>query len=116
MKSMATALSAVAMITFGCATTLPREQPFSKEWAGAQRHNRAVQERAAKYSSEWVLWGEGGKNRAAVVVDEKGKPRLNVGRAQGLSADIDIDEDEAGFMLKYKGGWKARPRPANEAR
>ena len=61
---------------------------------------------------ELVLVGREGGMRAAVRMDEKGKPRLNVGKWSGLSADIDIDPDDAKILLKYKLGWGGPSRRA----
>ena len=61
---------------------------------------------------ELVLVGEEGGARAAVELDEKGRPKLNVGKKRGFSADIDIDRDEADVTFKYELEWGRKKRAA----
>jgi hypothetical protein len=109
--SFRTVLVSIAVLPcLGCVTTLPRERPFSKEWAHHHNNQRELEERKARVrNGELVLFGRRNSTRAAVVMDDEGKPRLNVGKTRGLSADVDIDTDDAGVMFKYKRGFTIKP-------
>lgn len=79
---------------------------FTDEWTQQNRKQAAFEERQARIKSdELVLVGNKDKARAAVRVDEKGKPRINIGKRKGLSADVDVGSDEADVKLKYKFEW-----------
>ncbi|NUM53559.1 MAG: hypothetical protein HUU46_07950 [Candidatus Hydrogenedentes bacterium] len=98
----------------GCATTLEREKPFSKAWAGEVRHNEELRQRIERMKQgELVLFGRSGASRAAIVMDDRGKAKLNVGKLDGLSMDVKLDTDEASFLLKYKHGWKPGEKSDN---
>lgn len=111
MKYLVVLVPAVLIAT-GCVTQLPRDKPFTKAWYAHQRNEREFQERKKRISGgELVLMGQQDAARAAIQLDEEGKPKLNVGKRKGLSADIDADLDEASVFFKYKWGWKTRPKP-----
>jgi hypothetical protein len=112
MKYLVVLVPVVLIATTGCVTQLSRDKPFSKAWYAHQRNEREFQERQKRISDgEWVLMGQQDSARAAIQMDEEGKPKLNVGKRKGLSADIDADLDEASIFFKYKWGWKTRPKP-----
>jgi len=105
------AIPLLALVSLGCVTRLPRDTPFSEAWYKHQRHEREFKDRQDRVGNgEWLLVGRKDAARAAIQVDEEGKPKLNVGKRKGLSADIDAGLDEASIFFKYKWGWKARPR------
>jgi hypothetical protein len=81
--------------------------PFHEEWAQRERSQREFDERKARLrgDQEIVLMGGSQSGRAAVYMDEKGRPRLNVGRKTGLSADLDYDGGPEA-EVKYKKRWK----------
>ena len=91
------------LVAASCITGPAPERPFSEGWAfdfDREAERRAVKEKTQK--DELVLLGKEGGVRAALRADEKGRPRFNVGKQGGFSADVDIDSDEAEVELKYK--------------
>ncbi len=97
--------------SLGCVTQLPRDQPFSKAWSQHQQHEWELTAREKRMDNgEWVLAGRKDATRAAIQMDDEGKPTLNIGRQKGLSADVDADLDKASVFFKYKWRWKVRPK------
>ncbi|MBP8128507.1 MAG: hypothetical protein KA184_02930 [Candidatus Hydrogenedentes bacterium] len=98
--------SSVAAWLAACATGPDSPQPFTQDWRRGQVRERAFQQRLERLrgGDEVVLMGEEGKSRAAVYMDEKGRPRLNIGRETGLSADLDYEEGPEA-TVKYKVKW-----------
>lgn len=93
----------------GCASQGIHYKPaFSDEWAEERKHVKE-QSQASKKEA-WVVAGTEDKPKASVYLDEKGRPKLRLGRDGRVSADIDIDSDSAGGELRYKRPL-ARPRP-----
>ncbi|GMU92095.1 MAG: hypothetical protein AMXMBFR4_11530 [Candidatus Hydrogenedentota bacterium] len=110
MRHRAVFVGVVMLPCLGCVTTLPRERPFTREWANYHQNQREFEERKQRVrGGEWVLFGRRNSTRAAVVMDDEGKPRLNVGKTRGLSADFDIDTDDASVEFKYKKGFTIKP-------
>jgi len=107
------------LLTFlpaGCVTSDGRERPFTDGWSTQVRSEQNFQRRKERLrgDEEIVLMGDSDKARAAVVMDERGRPRLNVGRKTGWSADLDYDEGPEA-RLKYKLKWDfAKPKRGNQ--
>lgn len=99
-------LTFAAVWLAACATNPATPTPFTRDWHEDVQGDRAFQKRLERLrgDDEVVLAGEEGKARAAVYMDEKGRPRLNVGQQTGLSADLDYD-DGPEATLKYKVKW-----------
>jgi hypothetical protein len=111
MKNLIVVVTILIVPSLGCVTSLPRDTPFSEAWYKHQRHEIEFKERKDRIDNgEWVLAGKKDAARAAVQMDEEGKPKLNVGKRKGLSADLDADLDKASIFFKYKWGWKIRPK------
>ena len=83
-----------------------RNRPFSDDWGHHIKHERAFERRKARIRGEEgvVIVGDKEKARAAIVMDEAGNPKLNVGRETGWSADVDYDHGPEG-EIKYKHEW-----------
>lgn len=99
-------LAALAGLLLGaCATADPGARPFSEGWHDQIKSERAHEQRMQRLrGKKAVLAGQEGASRAAVVMDEKGRPRLNVGKEDGLSADVNYSHGPEG-RLKYKVDW-----------
>lgn len=114
MKYVVAFVALFALTLAGCVTSLPRDQPFTKAWTSHQRHEQELQDRVDRMNSgELVLLGHGNGTRAAIALDEEGDPKLNVGRRKGISADVDVNTDDASVLFKYKRGWKTKAPPAD---
>ena len=111
MRATEYAVIVLGLVLVACVNDPGREKVFSDAWT--YHMNRADEIAARKQrlrgDEELILMGKEGKSRTAVYLDEKGRPRLNVGRKKGLSADLDLDTDEAEVKVKYKCGWKPKP-------
>lgn len=104
----------VSLPFFGCVTSLDHEEPFSQAWADRYWRDEELRERRERvYSGEIVLVGREGHTRAALVVDERGKAKLDLGKRDGLSADVKLDTNEAEAWVKYKWGWKGKAERVN---
>ena len=97
--------------TAACTTGSEAAKPFTDDWRYYQKQALQVEERQRRLKEDVVLFGQKDKARAAVTLDEKGKPQLNIGKNRGLSADIDIDTNKADVLLKYKIEWGRGERP-----
>ena len=95
-----------ALCLLGCVTGDQRDRPFSDDWTRQIKHDRAFERRKARIRGEGevVIVGDREKARAAIVMDESGDPKLNVGRQTGWSADLDYDHGPEG-EVKYKYEW-----------
>jgi hypothetical protein len=103
------------MLSLGCShNPSARESPFSREWA----HQRQRDTDGRLEKKEHVLMGNEKGPRAAIETDKKGRPRLNIGKQRGISADVDVGSNAAEVGVKYKidwGGAKSdQPRPIPE--
>jgi len=97
--------AAILLVAAACASNGIVHRPFTKDWTYHQERRSEMERREQRQADELVLIGEKEGARAAVELDEKGKPKLNVGRKRGFSADIDVDTDEADVMFKYEWEW-----------
>ena len=99
---------ALALIC-GCASRgIHYKAAFSDQWAKEQRHVEEQSRRAKK--NAWVVAGTEDKPKASIYMDEKGRPKLRLGKDAGVSADVDIDSDNVGGEVRYKRPL-VRPRP-----
>lgn len=112
MCRMLLTLLVAGFLATGCLRNPNHERPFTREWTRQTASERDFDARKARLKGdELVLLGKEGGTRAAVEMDEKGKPRLNVGKKSGLSADLRVSDDKSRVKLKYKLKWKsARPK------
>lgn len=104
-------LLAILCVLVGCAGNDLRQRPFSESWLHQVEKDRDFQERKQRLrgDEEIVLMGDKKKARAAVQMDEGGKPRLNIKGTKGVSADLDLGGSPEA-ALKYKHEWDfARP-------
>jgi hypothetical protein len=100
------ALALLVVVAPGCLSTAQRDRAFSNDWAHQVRSENEFKARKARIGGdELVLVGKNRGPRAAVEVDDKGRPRLNVGKKTGLSADLDLNEGEPEAKVKYKLKW-----------
>lgn len=97
--------------TAACTSGSEAARPFTDDWRYYQKRSLETEKRQRRLKEGTVLFEREGKARAAVILDEKGKPRLNIGKNKGLSADIDIDTNKADVLLKYKIEWGGGERP-----
>ncbi len=99
-------LTLPGLLLMGCVTGDQRDRPFSDDWTHQLKHDRAFERRKARIrgDGEVVIVGDKDKARAAIVMDEAGNPKLNVGRKTGWSADLDYDRGPEG-EVKYKYEW-----------
>jgi len=96
----------VVLTSAGCAHDVRTDRAFTDEWVIRNERLGAFEERKARLAEdELVLVGKKDSMRAAVEMDEKGRPRLNVGKDRGVSADVNVDTDSADVKLKYKWRW-----------
>ncbi len=105
MKSQGWCVGLWAAVLFaGCATNLERDRPFSDAWVEHNRHEREFRERKAAIRGEegLVLIGDSQKSRAALFLDEAGKPRLRVGRGWGVDLNYSGDPE---VKVNYKLKW-----------
>jgi hypothetical protein len=78
---------------------------FSPEWV-----DEVTRPQPQKLDPKGIpLTGGDNPNGPRIKMDEKGKPRLTIGKDIGVSADLDIDE-EPGIKLKFKRKWDAPVR------
>jgi hypothetical protein len=90
-----------AVVTLGCAPTLKRDQPFSRDWAFHGDKDPAQEE-----SGELVLTGKSGKGpKTALLRDEEGETQLRVGRNSGFHTDVEIHSGNPEVEVKYKWEW-----------
>jgi hypothetical protein len=84
----------------------PPDLAFSPGWVQDQKHTREFQRRQAYVGKgEWVIAEDRkGEPTAAVRLDEKGRPKLEMGKMQGLHVDVDIDT-KPGVKARYKWEW-----------
>jgi len=97
----------------GCAHGTSRNVPFSDDWTHHERGDRAFQERKQRISGEAADDGAA-SDRSPVVVDDRGRPRLNIGGTEGVSADVRVGGGTGAF-LKYNRGWD-HSKPARRGR
>jgi hypothetical protein len=110
MQRLASIALLAALVSGGCVHSPHSARPFTEEWVRDQDRVAAFERRKARLKGdEIVLVGNKEGARAAVQMDDKGRPRLNVGKRRGLSADLDLDPEEAEVEVKYKWGWKGKP-------
>lgn len=100
-------LGSMGMLFFlGCVSPGDRDRPFSDAWAAQQRSEREFQERRKRIRGEEgiTLFGDPSRKRAAVRMDERGNPKLDIGGDTGLSVDLNYGgRTEA--QVKYKLQW-----------
>lgn len=94
-------------LTVGCMTGKKTDRAFSNDWLNDYKTRKAFEERKQRLrpEEELIIAGEPDSARASVYMDEEGDPKVNLGIPEGISADIDIDTDEAEMALKYKMEW-----------
>jgi hypothetical protein len=78
-----------------CAHDPKQGQVFSDDWIHTQRVQRNLEKKQEPKRS-FTLFGSSDKTRGAVKVDEKGRPKLNIGREEGLSINVG-----SGATLEY---------------
>ncbi len=95
----------LCMVSAGCVLG-PPDRAFTKEWLQDQRHTRELERRRAYIGTgEWVIAeGVDGESRAAVKLDERGRPKLHVGGLEGLNIDVDLGS-KPGAKAGYKWEW-----------
>lgn len=95
-------LAGLVWVAVGCATTLERDRAFSDSWA----YQRSTEGERWEPGGEVVLSGKEGRGpKAAVRMDEEGKPRLWLGGKSRVSADFDLNGGDPEVGVKYKIGW-----------
>lgn len=112
--------SAGMLLFLGCVSVADRDRPFTDAWAAQQRSNRAFEERQKRIRGDEgiPLFGCSPRKKAALRMDERGNPKLDIGGDTGLSVDLNYgSRTEA--QIKYKLEWDhggaggCRKRPAN---
>ncbi len=96
----------LTLLGAGCVTGDGREKPFSPRWTDQTKDEWAFERRKARLKGDEGigLGGKGKDSKAAVKMDEKGKPRLNIGGDTGLSADLNYSGGPEA-KVKYKVKW-----------
>ncbi len=94
------------ILTIGCATTDSTPRPFSENWADVYDSEQTLQRRREyiKGDDPIILYGRKDGTRAAIVPDERGRPRLDIGKERGFSADFKYRSGVRG-RVKYKYKW-----------
>lgn len=111
MLGKALTLFILVVAASGCLRDPAVERAFSKKWAHQMRSEKEHAARKARLKGEGIkLFGKQGAAKAAVKMDEEGKPRLNVGKGGKISADLDVRHGKPDVEVKYKLKWK-QPRP-----
>ena len=96
----------IPLLAAGCMHTPQYGKPFSRDWVTHIETHEEIRARKARIEESGdALLGKPGKTRAAVEMDDEGRPQFNVGRSKGLSADIDFDHLEPDVKLKYRIEW-----------
>lgn len=93
------------VILLGCAHGPSRNVPFSDDWTHMERREWEINERKERLRGRQPTAEEGGA-RPNLILDDRGRPKLNVGGLQGFSADLSAS-DGGSAELKYRGGWDA---------
>ena len=90
----------------GCLHTPQYDRAFTQDWAHCVDKEREMQSRKDHIAGKKrALVGKDDGARAAIEMDEKGRPKLNVGKKSGLSADVDMHGLEPDVTVKYGFRW-----------
>lgn len=95
----------VAVVLLGCAHGPSRNVPFSEDWTHMERREREISERKERLRGRQPSEEERGA-RPNLVLDERGRPAVNMGGLRGISADLSAS-DGGSAALKYRGSWDA---------
>ena len=95
----------VAARLLGCAHGPSRNVPFSEDWNHMERREREISERKDRLRGRQPSEEERGA-RPNLMLDERGRPMVNVGGLRGISADLSASGGGSA-ELKYRGGWDA---------
>jgi len=92
----------LVLTPLGCVTTDTESPAFTHRWSKeVERYNN----RKGKTPQGIPLSKKGARVKAKIAVDEEGKPKLQLGGEEGVSADVNVSGGDAKVKLKYKKGW-----------
>ena len=106
-----TIILATAAILAACGTTPTPREAFSESWEHRRAVERAEKERREAAKDRTIpIFGKRAKERAAVEVDEEGRPKLRLGEQDRVKVDLDLDggKPEAGLEYRIRFGKKKR--------
>lgn len=96
-----------ALLAGGCVTTNTRSQPFTPDWADHVRDSGMIDHRSSHKTNPEK---EERLGPATITRDERGRPQVSIGGAQGLGADFEYKRGPGG-RLRYKFEWDfAKPK------
>lgn len=105
------ALLIAAIFTFGCTTTSTRDRAFTDDWADHTRGKTNANRRSGSENTETK--GEQRLGPATITRDEAGRPQVNLGGAEGLGADVQV-QSGGSARLRYRRQWDfVRPERRN---
>lgn len=94
-----------AALLLSCSHGPSRNVPFSDDWTHMERREREISERKERLRGNQPTEEERGA-RPNIVLDERGRPAINMGGLRGISADLSAS-DGGTAALKYRGSWDA---------
>jgi len=96
----------VLLAAGACLHTPEYDRAFTRDWAHSENKEREFQDRKERIAGKGgPLLGKKDGNRADIEMDEKGRPKLNLGKKRGLSADVDMHGGEPEVEVKYGFSW-----------
>ena len=80
----------------GCLSAPQDERAFSHEWADKVQREKTFDARKERMRN---------KDGTLVKTDEEGNPTLNLGKDNGLGADVDLQGGKPAGEVKYEIKW-----------
>ncbi len=97
----------IVAVLAGCLHGGQRDRAFTHDWADQISKESEVEARKAyiRGDGDLVLVDREGVLRTTVVTDDRGRPRVKVGKETGWSGDLDISDGGPDVKVKYKIKW-----------
>ena len=96
----------LCILAISCVSGKGYDRAFSNDWVHQHRHDAEFRARKERMQQgEIVIAGKSKNTQAAIRMDDKGRPRFNLGRKRGISADLDLHHGEPDVKVKYKIRW-----------
>ena len=98
-------LLAVAALVTGCMRGDRDSKVFTEGWAYRTERSSQMDKERAKKKEGYVLAGEDDSPKAALRIDEDGKPKLSWGDNSSLDTNVDMKDGKPSVGFEYKLRW-----------
>ena len=113
MKAKNVTLVAALMLSLGCLHGGQRDRAFTPDWAHQCAKEAELEARKAyiRGRGNMVLVDREGALKTTLVTDEEGRPRLRIGKEDGLGGHVRFRGGSPDVRVRYKIGWYgSRPK------